>query len=159
MVSGTYPPELTDRYPRLRRRLVLFFDRRHAPGDELADETIARLVERLAHGPSVDNLEGFAFGVAHHIYADWQREQMRRPPDAVAVAAPAGVEARCLDDCMRRAPRDERELLESYFIEKKERPTLADALGLTLNALRQKVFKAKHRLRSCIDLCCKEQGH
>ena len=158
MALGIYPADLIDGYPRLRRKLIVFFERRHAPGDELADETLLRVVQQFADGRSVENVDGFAFGVARHLYADWTRARTRPLPSSVTVTVPASTEARCLEKCLRRAHPDERELLEAYFVEKRERSALAAGLGVTLNALRQKVCKAKARLRSCIDACIHNDG-
>jgi DNA-directed RNA polymerase specialized sigma24 family protein len=155
MNGDPYPPDLIDGYPRLRRKLVLFFDRRRAPGEELADETLLRVVKRFADGRPIDSLDGFVLGVAHHVYADWTREQGRPVATSVVLIAPAGTAARCLRRCMQEMQPEERELLEAYFIDKADRRALAGRLGLSLNALRQKVCKVKKRLRSCLDNCAR----
>ena len=69
-------------YERLRRSLIRFFDWRGAwPSDECADETIDRLARKL-QDTVVEDVCGYAHGIARMVLLEWQRKPARVPIDA-----------------------------------------------------------------------------
>ena len=60
----------------------------------------------------------------------------------------------CLDECVQTFPPPTRELLLRYHAERgRTRQQLADELGLPLNALRIRMFRARVALERCVTAC------
>ena len=159
------------KYERLRSALIRVFARRgcDAP-DDLADETIARVTQKLHEVAS--NYEGdptrYFFGVARNVYL----EQTRRPrmvsiedvaDGAILLRRVVSDEVThdCLESCMATLARDECDLIIEYYahdkIEKIEhRQELAKSLGLGLNALRLRTYRIRQRLARCVKNCRKK---
>jgi len=155
-------------YESLRRTLVRFFDWRgaHAP-DVCADETLDRLARRLDEDASIEDVRGYAHGIARLVLL----EQWRRPRELPAGAAderlpaeapPAEEDPRegCFERCLAELPEDGRALiLEYYAAEGRQkidgRKRLAAALGLSDTALRNRAQRLRDRLergiRRCLD--------
>lgn len=140
-------------YHRLRRRLLMYFQRRRAsnPAD-LADETLARVVLFAKRNPShsFSSLDRFVFGVARMVLLEYLRETAHltslkeddllddRPPFHSPSAAEIAVQQ--LSDA-------ERELLEEYFVDGARAETIAARLKMSIQGVRTRVFRVKQRLR------------
>ena len=161
-------------YERLRGGLIRVFARRgcSAPED-LADETIARVMQKL---PKVamdyeGDPERYFFGVARNVYL----EQMRRPrlepiedlPEGVMVSGSARATDEaiygCLEACVEALPQEDRELVREYYRYEKiaqieARRALAARLGVGLNALRLRVHRIRQQLARCVEKCRKKRS-
>jgi len=166
-------------YLDLRRALFTYFAVRGAASpDEMADETINRGARRLSEGAQVtaENPSSYFYGIAHYVFRESQVSSNVLIPLSDEEEAPATQttpydqiinareriesEARyeCLEKCLNQLDSEERELIISYYrfggAEKIEnRKKLAARLGLSGNALRQKVARSRSRLAECVNDC------
>src|SRR5438132_13666698 len=111
-----------EEYERLRFRLCTFFSQRHCTfGDELADETINRVILKVSE-EKIENKTAYCYGVAKNVYRESLRKE--RPHvdiDEVAVAAEEPEEQsfsnECLEKCLEKLSPESRNLLLDYFAE------------------------------------------
>ena len=139
-------------YEAIRRDLLRFFTaRRCASAEERVDDTIDRVARRVAAGEQIRAEPRWYFrGVAKKIVLEAFKRRGR------TAALPASVPddsyrrdgSRGAADCLYALPEYSRELLEGYYLD--DRVALAATLGITLNALRLRVFKEKKKLRAAI---------
>jgi DNA-directed RNA polymerase specialized sigma24 family protein len=163
------PQRAAAEYERLRRTLLKFFDWRGAlsPAD-CVDATLDRLARKLAD-TVVGDVHNYARGIARMVLL----EQARHPefstldnPQAAAVPTivpdPVAYDTErrhdCFDRCLAKLPVDSRTLVTSYYQDQgggkiATRRRLADARGLSENALRSRVQRLRDRLERCIREC------
>jgi len=151
-------------YERLHRVLVRFFDWRGiAAPEDCADEAIDRLAARLEADTSIVDIRAYALGVARMLALERQRRPILTPIDRttdVAIAAPveSATDARlqdCFERCLDELPRDARSLLLSYYEGQlggkiANRRLLADSLGISESALRNRVQRLRNRVEVCV---------
>ncbi|MGH9313559.1 MAG: RNA polymerase sigma factor [Vicinamibacterales bacterium] len=163
------PDRAAAAYERLRAALEKFFDWHGAwPPEECADETLDRLAVKLAGDVQIDDVRGFARGIARLVLLEWQRR-----PAPVSIEGPAwraylsrpshedeGNEPllACFDRCLAVLSVESRTLvLEYYVAERREkidnRRRLARGLGLSESALRNRVQRVRDRLERCVETC------
>jgi DNA-directed RNA polymerase specialized sigma24 family protein len=151
------------RYEAIRQTLTRYFERRHCvPADEHADETIDRVARRLRSGEQIRSADPYRYfhGVAKHVCQESLRQRLREARShrgAVSMGDHASPGSMCLAYCLDTLPRDTRELLEAYYLG--GRGDLAQHLGITPNALRLRVFKAKRKLKRSIAECLNLKQH
>ena len=155
-------------YHKLHQRLTRFFDWNNVQDPAaLADEALDRLGTRASEsgpGDGVQNVSAFALGVARHLL----QEETRRQQKMVeinrhwrAVESTRGHEPEsealgtALEHCLAKMRPERRRLIEDYYSysggEKiKKHQQLADAEGLSLNALRNRALRARQELEACI---------
>lgn len=155
-------------YEALRRRLIAFF-RLHLPAqaDDLADAALDRLGRRLAEGVAVEDTGGYALGIARFLIREAHAQAIRatraendpalRPPDADDAGDAIRHEAvlAALDACLGAAgPAQGRLILDYYGADGGERIALrrrlATALGISLNALRNRALRLREALEACV---------
>jgi len=141
----------------------IFVSKGFSDAEDLADETINRVMKRLPEiqDTYVGEPARYFHGVSRYII----REMMRRKEVAVeevpGVSAEAEVhsdEYDCLLKCLRFLPSDRRELILDYYIydgrEKiAQHRRMASELGITDGALRGRAHQARGNLEKCIQQC------
>lgn len=152
-----------DEYERLRFRLCTFFSqRRCSDPDELADETINRVILKIGE-ETIENKIGYCYGVARNVY----RESLRKVRthvdlDDVNLAAKEpdkpSFSHECLDQCLEKLSPEGRSLLLDYFSEAKLAKIelhrrISEGLKMTQTALRMRVMRTKHKLKNCVQEC------
>lgn len=149
-------------YERLRRRLIRFFTLHGAAGpDDLADEALDRLARRLHEGESIRQLPGYLAGIAHLLLREeWARLQRdgRNARLGVAAGMPASDDDsahEALEACLQTMPAASRELIYRYYSSEARanaqgRKKLADELGVSVNALRNRAFRLRQELEKCV---------
>jgi DNA-directed RNA polymerase specialized sigma24 family protein len=163
------PDRAATAYERLRVALEKFFDWHGAwPPDECADETLDRLALKLGSGLHIDDLRSYARGIARLVLLEWRRRPVPVSMDKRAEPAeviPLPVDERehegliaCFDRCLAALPAESRTLvLEYYVAERREkidnRRRLAQNLGLSESALRNRVQRVRDRLERCVETC------
>lgn len=148
-----------------RLKLIKFFAWRHCEDpDNLADETISRLLRNVQSGQEIlaDNPYSYVYAIASNIFKEYLRAKRKGAAlvnidEVREVAAPA-TEDDCKKLCLEQLPPEKRELLAYYYLGYEERDDIAAALGLTLNALRLQVHRIKHGLKRCTEECRKHSG-
>jgi DNA-directed RNA polymerase specialized sigma24 family protein len=153
-------------YERLRRTLIKFFDWRGAsPADECADETLDRLARKL-DGTAVEDVAGYAHGIARMVLLEWRRRPVLGPIDE-ALLAPASEAASadgtdglhaCFERCLAELPEESRVLILGYYQGERaakiaNRQRMAAALTLSESALRSRVQRVRDRLERCVREC------
>ncbi|HKO41734.1 MAG TPA: hypothetical protein VJU84_00465 [Pyrinomonadaceae bacterium] len=152
-------------YNKVQLRLTRIFNA-HGCGDpeKLADETFDRILSKIdwLNENYVGNPMHYLSAVARNIIKEDYRERTaaRTLPQPEPVTSDEESDRRyeCLDLCMAEFSQDGRRLLIAYFegqgSEKiANRKKLAAELGVTLRALRLRVFHMKAQLRSCLEIC------
>jgi DNA-directed RNA polymerase specialized sigma24 family protein len=165
-----------EKYVEMRRRLVGYFNRKRCLSpDELADETLNRVARRLEEQESITDAPArYCYIVAKFVFLEFLRRADRDPAglrgsrhEPSDLAAPDGADAdaearelwlECLDQCLRRLPADDPELILEYYrgeqrakIERRRR--LAARLGVTANALSIRACRIRDRLEACVSAC------
>lgn len=146
----------------VRGQLVRFFVwRGSAAAEDLADETLERVAQKLATGEPIADVRKYLVGVARLVALETARRAVASPAGAPSdeECAPAGdAEDRlhALEQCLGKLPQDERALLLAYLdgdgqdrIQK--RKELAKQRAIAAGALRLRA----HRLRLAVEHCVK----
>lgn len=161
-------------YLQMRRRLVLYFQRKRclAP-DDLADETLHRVTRRLEEQGAITDVAParYCYIVAKFVLLEHLRDPEVRGvrdvglPEAARewVAAPAGPAdderlLDCLDRCLSGLGSDDRALILDYYRHEprttiEHRRQLAASLRLTANALAIRACRLRDKLQRCVDAC------
>jgi DNA-directed RNA polymerase specialized sigma24 family protein len=147
-------------FRRFRARLVRLFAWKYCEDPEnLADETISRLVKNIQSGQEIspDRPYRYVRAIARNVFREYLRAKEKggietdvdEMPD---LPAPEGTED-CWTLCLAQLSPDKREFLEEYFLDSIDREQFAREKGLTINALRLTVFRYKAALKLCIENC------
>lgn len=172
------PERAGEAYEEQRQRLVKFFECRGVTvAEDLTDEVFNRVARRLAEGEVIENLPGYCFSIARFIVMEHLRapEQRRVDWDDVPpLAAPENVnednvnedeDARlaCLHHCLQSLPADSRALILEYYQDLKRgkinvREALAERLGISRNALSNRMVRLRTQLEQCITRCMKKKA-
>jgi len=152
-----------EEYERLRFRLCTFFSLRHcAFADELADETINRVILKISI-EEIENKFAYCYGVAKNVYLEsLRKERIHLDIDEITIAAEApatpSFSSECLDKCLEKLSPESRDLLLDYFSEAKLkkielRQRISKSLRMTQTALRMRVMRSKQKLKICVQEC------
>lgn len=157
-------------YESLRLALVKFFDWQGAMfPEELADETFNRVARKLDEGVELQNATTYCHGVARLVLLESRKRAENRRAEfdeAISIADPREANGTaddderrsCFERCLNELPLENRRLVLSYYQHDKRqkidgRQSLADQLGLPLNALRSRVQRIRDRLEQCVSRC------
>jgi DNA-directed RNA polymerase specialized sigma24 family protein len=152
-----------EEYERLRFRLSTFFAQRQCSfADELADETINRVILKVSE-EKIESKIAYCYGVAKNIYRESLRKQRTYLDiDDVAIAAKAPEEqsfsSECLDKCLAELSPESRTLLLDYFSEARQakielHQRISKGLNTTQTALRMRIMRSKQKLKICVQEC------
>jgi DNA-directed RNA polymerase specialized sigma24 family protein len=157
-------------YERIHRRLLAFFESHGSlEPDRDADETLDRLARKLSEGHVIRDVPAYVHGLARNVLREtWRRarrelsvrEALRDTPPS----APAnGRLWDCFDRCLAGLEPERAELLVAYYSAARNpnrawRAQLAASRGLSLNALRIRVFRAREALRGSLTRCLAASG-
>jgi DNA-directed RNA polymerase specialized sigma24 family protein len=175
-VLDSDPTRAAEKYELLRRKLVKLFDRQQfLHTEELADETLDRLVKRL-ETEQIHNISLFAYGIARNICFEARRKKSQcisiqdhykneelctgdpDPEQSIITELGHAQTLECLTKCLRNLPFEYHELILEYYQEEKQarikrRKDLARKRGITIEALRCEANKVRERLRGCVKRC------
>jgi len=164
-----------EKYEILRRKLVKLFERQQCiHTEELADETIDRLVKKLGT-EQVRDINLFAYGIARNICLEVRRKTHRLvsiqdynreglpsgdtdPEESIIAELGNARGLECLAKCLRSLPLDYHELIIKYYqgekqVRIKQRKELAKRRGISIEALRSEANAVREKLRSCMNRC------
>jgi DNA-directed RNA polymerase specialized sigma24 family protein len=166
-----------ERYLEIRRRLVAYFDRRNRPcADELADETLTRVARTLeSEAVAIRPPARYCYVVARFVLLEDVRRGRKHVPldepsapkawarHATVLGPDDGNAVReqrldCLDRCLLELTPDRRELVVDYYRKTarqkiENRRALANRLGITVNALSDRVCRLRDALMACVERC------
>jgi DNA-directed RNA polymerase specialized sigma24 family protein len=157
-----------EEYERLRFTLNTFFTQRRCRfPEELADETINRVILKLGH-EVIQNKLAYCYGVARNVYREsLRKEKSHLNVDEVQLAAPAPRERsftdECLDKCLAELPPESQSLIIDYFSEVKlakieMHRRISEKFEVTQTALRMRVMRIKQKLKCCVEECMGGEG-
>jgi DNA-directed RNA polymerase specialized sigma24 family protein len=153
-------------YTKLRDSLVRYFQLKGiSEADEAADETIDRVAEKIKQGINIDNLNGFAFGIAKFIFLEKLRSAQIHSRAVEKFYPKVGVSGNLgeadhlepLRNCFGSLYADEQKLLLGYFEDLsadelfETRRKLAEREKISLNALRNRVSRLRKYLEDCLN--------
>jgi len=158
-------PQVGTHYEQLRSKLIFFFSRNLLQfPEDLADEVLDRLAHRLSQGIEIASVEAFALGIARHVAQE--QNNRRNQPQGVDNAFFDNVPAHSatpsneeeivrMERCLRKLASSEARLLRGYYLSIandaiQARKNLAKNLGVSAITLRQRVFLARQKLRTCM---------
>jgi DNA-directed RNA polymerase specialized sigma24 family protein len=152
-----------EEYEKLRGRLIYFFERKgcRIPA-EMSDETINRVARKIEEGQEINDVSKFSFGVARLVLLehwddpkrDWEELDERLSSPRFAEGEFAEYKLECMKKCLQNLTPEERELIiRNCTTNKKGKAEIAAARGLTINALRLRVFRIRLRLHECYEKC------
>jgi RNA polymerase sigma factor (sigma-70 family) len=150
------------KYEEIRQRLIrIFASRGCAEAEDLADETINRVANKVQEVRN--SYEGdpalFFYAVGNKVYMEYlRRKPLPVPPPQFPEGAELERQSRCLDDCMAHLTADNRELVLQYYCDDKSekirrRAHLAQRLGIAPNALRIRAHRIRAQLQKCVEKC------
>jgi RNA polymerase sigma factor (sigma-70 family) len=159
-------------YEEQRQRLVKFFECRGVTlAEDLTDEVFNRVARRLAEGEVIENLPGYCLSIARFILMEQARAPEQRRVELEAVPPLAAPEAddnedarlACLQSCLRSLPAESRALILEYYQDTKRakidvRQTMATRLGITRNALSNRLVRLRTQLEQCITRCVQKNS-
>jgi DNA-directed RNA polymerase specialized sigma24 family protein len=167
-----------EKYLEMRRRLVVYFDRKNcrAP-DELADETLNRVARRLEEEGKIDSETPakFCYITARFVFMESLRgiksetsldevlyNQPDKSSDEKEFKDKKETMLNCLDKCTGKLEAVNRELIVKYYFgqerEKIEnRRRLAENLGISVNALSIRACRIREKLEICVKNCAKNE--
>jgi len=166
-------------YLEMRQRLVFYFDRKNcSTPDELADETLNRVARRLEEEGMIESETPakYCYIVARFVFMEYLREshragialdEVRRQAPGDYFVVPEGYsdeEKRlaCLGRCTSKLEPLNRELITRYYVGKARvkiahRRSLAESLGITMNALAIRACRLRDKLEACVRQCANEK--
>jgi DNA-directed RNA polymerase specialized sigma24 family protein len=157
------PARAGEKYEALREALAKILDWRGALfPEELVDETFNRVARKLEEGETISDLPTYCHGVARLVFL----QSMEQPGNKqvgleelsmVAIPEPDVSDARreCLNHCLSQLPAKNRELIIEYYRKEGQqksdhRVSMAERLGIPLNALRSRAQRIRGKLERCI---------
>ena len=160
-----------DQYVQLRHDLVKIF-RWNRCGDPegLTDEVFDRVLRKVheLRQTFTGDPRLFFYGVARNLIKEESkrlRGHISLDDMDLAANAPAGehnntrlMREECLDLCLQKIGRNKRELILDYYAKEKQakidhRAEVARRLGISVEALRVRVYRIRSTLEECINRC------
>lgn len=153
------------KYERLREKLIRLFEWRGCVfAEDLADETINRVIRKLEAGVDLDSghVPRYSSGVAHRVFLEHLREIRRsqpRPGDAGRAPWVPGrhettdLRIDCLERGLDRLGPPERDLILRYYGADRirDRRALASELGIKAGNLRIRAYRIRAKLEKWIE--------
>jgi len=171
-----------EKYLEMRRRLVFYFDRKNClASDELADETLSRVAQKLEEKGSITGMSPahYCYVVAKFVFLENLRQAKRGQSGLNELAQArlssggslnskdtAAMQSRerlhdCLDSCLAKLSSADRDLILEYYrgeqrAKIERRSQLAARLGVSMNALTIRACRIRYKLEECMKACCDE---
>ncbi|MEQ9498803.1 MAG: hypothetical protein RIT81_18135 [Deltaproteobacteria bacterium] len=153
-------------YERLRSRLEAFFRYRGwSDPDELVDATFDRVGAKLAAGTELtSDVPRYALGVARFVHLEQTKARAQQdralraaqePTDEAAERIEHERRLAALEGCLNALSDADRRALARYHADRGQskidaRRALAEKIGVTLNALRLRMFRLRNNLEQCV---------
>ncbi len=168
-------------YIEMQRRLSGYFARKGcvAP-EELADETLNRVSRRLDEEGSIDidTPAHYCYITARFVFLEQVRaagksnvpvDEARLTIDRQAQQSTSGTDElekkekmlECLDECTSKLETRNRDLILGYYfgnerVKIRNRASMAEKLGVSINALSIRACRIRRTLESCVGKCAEE---
>ena len=153
------------KYRKIHARLIgIFSNHGCSDPEKLADETIDRVIVKIDW--LLENYKGeptrYFCGVARNILKEDLKHRNNQQPldghDQLDCDAVDLTKYNCLDKCMSELPSQSQSVILAYYEEQglakiRRRKKLAEELGITVTALRLRVFHMRLQLSRCMEEC------
>lgn len=169
-----------EKYLEMRRRLIAYFDRKNCLNtDELADETLTRVAQKLQEKGEITDLSPahYCYVTAKFVFLEYIRHSKRNKVSLDEVSAYGLPELEtansfanrdsehqeqllnCLDRCLKNLPSGDNELILAYYQGEQQekiqhRRQLSEKLGLSANALSIRACRIRSKVEACVKECC-----
>lgn len=156
------------KYEEIRLKLLKYFQWCGSEFPDIdADETINRVMRRMDGGADVFNLNGYIHGVAKLVQTESRKIRNRKQEldetslfelSLLGIDAEAAQRQECLERCLGTLNDEERAVIMEYYRSDKGekircREQLAEKLGVSMNALRVKMYRQRLNLEACVKKC------
>lgn len=150
------------KYEKIRTGLIkIFTGRGCVEPEDLADETINRVTSKLKEIEKdfTGDRTRYFFGVANKVHLEHLRRKLPQPPPGPPPDPDLiELEYSCLERCIARLSKEDRDLLLRYYgadgrREIEHRRALAEELAIAPNALRIRVYRIRQTLKQCVQKC------
>lgn len=157
-----------EKYEEIRLKLLKYFQWCGSEFPDIdADETINRVMRRLDEGADVFNLNGYIYGVARLVQTESRKIRNRKQEidetslfelSLPGIDAETAQRQECLERCLGTLSDEERSVIIEYYRRDKAekircREQLAEKLGVSMNALRVKMYRQRLNLEACVNKC------
>jgi DNA-directed RNA polymerase specialized sigma24 family protein len=151
-----------NKYEEIRERLIkIFVGRGCYEPEDLADETINRVIKRLneIEPQFVGDRARYFYGVANKVHLEYlRRKPLQLPSPAFVDSDNLEEEYRCLEHCLGRLTPENHRMVLQYYQEDRHakidhRKLLAQKLGIAPNALRIRAYRIRASLLECVKDC------
>ena len=151
------------KYEQLRARLIRFFvSKGSSSAEELTDDVINRVIQRIEAVEKVDDVNLYSYGVAKFVLKESIKKQPQATPlRAVPDVAERDSERECLERCIGQLPSNEQDLILEYYLSSgpskiEQQRRLAEEMHVSVNALRIRAHRIRQALENCIRECRKQ---
>ncbi|HEY3136993.1 MAG TPA: hypothetical protein VGL29_13265 [Blastocatellia bacterium] len=150
------------KYEGIRRKLIkIFICRGCRAGEELADETINRVIRKVPEiaASYTGDPALYFYGVARNVHREYvQRSPATLPEPISDPPEQKELEYNCLELCMQVLTPENQHLVLEYYKEEGQakivhRKELAAQLGIAANALRIRMHRIRASLQLCVSSC------
>ena len=156
------------KYQNIHAKLIVIFSNHGCSDPEkLADETIDRVMAKVDW--LLENYKGeptrYFCGVARNILKEDLKHRNTQQPladhDQIECGDDDQTKYDCLDRCMAELPERSQSVILAYYEEQglariKRRKKLAEDMGITVTALRLRVFQMRLQLSRCLEECLQQ---
>lgn len=152
-----------EEYEKLRKRLIYFFERKGCRiAAELGDETINRVARKIEEGIEIRDMLKYSSTVARLVLKEHWDDPKREWEQIDEQQSPAGNHNEesddraldCMKNCLHSLPEKDQELMVKNCTSNKQgKLEIANSEGISINALRLKVFRIRTRLNECYQKC------
>jgi DNA-directed RNA polymerase specialized sigma24 family protein len=174
-----------EKYLEMHRRLVSYFSRKNCLSpDDLADETLTRVLRRLEEDGAIADMPAarYCYITAKFVFLEYLRRAEHRqisldvlpgsryPASSLMASCEPDDELKtrakrldCLEHCLLMLNPDHRELISEYYHGERQakierRRELAARLGLTMNALTIRACRIRDKLEACVRTALGAEG-
>jgi DNA-directed RNA polymerase specialized sigma24 family protein len=150
------------KYEDIRGRLIMIFSGRGCvDAEDLADETINRVTQRLStiRKEFTGDPTRYFYGVANFVCMEYMRRKPPQPsPFQPSDSDQVELEYRCLEQCIDSLSEENRYLLLKYYggegrSKIDQRRQLSEELKIAPNALRIRAYRIRQALQECVEKC------
>lgn len=156
------------KYEDIRTRLITLFTCRGCQaGEDLADETINRVIRKMQQmgDTYTGDPASYFYGVARRVHLEHVRKRpLSLPPASSDSPEQKERQDECLDLCMKSLSSENQNLMLAYYNEDRQaridlRKKLAAQLGISGTAMRLRVHRIRAGLQSCVESCLRCSLH
>jgi DNA-directed RNA polymerase specialized sigma24 family protein len=174
-----------EKYLEMHRRLVSYFSRKNCLSpDDLADETLSRVLRRLEEDGAIAGMPAarYCYITARFVFLEYLRRGEHRQISldvlpgsrysASSLTTPSEPDDEfktqakrldCLEHCLLKLNPNHRELISEYYHGERQakierRRELAGRLGLTMNALTIRACRIRDKLEACVRTALAAEG-